>query len=146
MKHLHKTHLTPEQRQERYQKLHPNYDHSQTDFTAHGNQAIDVICNIHGPFVTTPKYHLTTVNSCPDCAKSAKQLQPASWRKYRKKGTTEMIPWSKHFDMTMVSISKHDQQNGSPKPGDFIARGEDHTDMWLVSAEYHKQHYQLAKD
>lgn len=78
--------------------------------------------------------------------KSAKQLQPASWRKYQKKSTTEMIPWSRQLDMTNVSISEHDKVNGSPKPGDFIARGEDPTDMWLVSAKYHKEHYQLAKD
>lgn len=145
MKHLHKTHLTPEERLRRYETKHPNYDHSETDLNAHGNQAIDITCNVHGHFITTARYHLTTVNSCPDCAKAAKQLQPASWKAYRKKGTTEMIPWSRHFDMTNVSVSEHDKTNGSPKLGDFIARGEEPTDMWLVSAEYHKQHYELAK-
>ena len=57
-----------------------------------------------------------------------------------------MIPWSRQLDMTNVSISEHDKANGSPKPGDFIARGEEPTDMWLVSAKYHREHYQLAKD
>ena len=146
MKHLHKTHLTPEERKARYLTLHPNYDHSQTDFTAHGIQAIDVICKAHGPFVTTAKFHLRNVNSCPDCMKNAKQLQPPSWRKYQKRGTTEMIPWTRSFDMTNVSISEHDKLNGSPAQGDFIARGENPTDMWLVSAKYHKEHYQLVKE
>lgn len=146
MKHLHKTHLTPEQRKTKYEDLHPNYDHSQTDHTVFGNSPIDVICKAHGHFVTTSKYHLTHVNSCPTCMTAAKQLQPASWRKYQKKGTTEMIPWSRQLDMTNVSVSEHDKANGSPKPGDFIARGEEPTDMWLVSAKYHKEHYQLAKD
>lgn len=146
MKHLRKTHLTPEERLRRYETKHPNYDHSGTDLNAYGDQTISVVCSAHGPFETTSKLHLTQVNTCPKCMIAAKQLQPASWRKYQKKGTTEMIPWSRQLDMTNVSISEHDKANGSPKPGDFIARGEEHTDMWLVSAKYHKEHYQLAKD
>ena len=146
MKHLHKTHLTPEQRQDRYTELHPNYDHTKTDFSAHGIQPIDVICNVHGPFVTTPKLHLKQIHTCPDCCKEYKPLQPPTWRNYRKRGFTEMIPYTSGFNMDGVSISEFDKQNGSPKPGDFIARGTDHSDMWLVAAQYHKENYEVVKE
>ena len=146
MKHLHKTHLTPEQRQDRYTELHPNYDHTKTDFSAYGEQSITVICNVHGPFVTTPKLHLKQIHTCPYCCKEYKPLQPLTWRNYRKRGFTEMVPYTSGFNMDGVSISDFDKQNGSPKPGDFIARGTDHSDMWLVAAQYHKENYEIAKE
>lgn len=146
MKYLHKTHLTPEQRQARYLELHPNYDHSKTDFTAHGIQCIDVTCPAHGPFITTVKLHLKQVHTCPDCCKAIKSLQPPTWRRYQFKALTEMIPYTKGFDLTDVFISEFDILNGSPKPGDFIARDKDNTDMWLVSAQYHKDNYELVKE
>lgn len=147
MSHLHKTNLTPEQRQARYSELHPIYDHSQTDFTAHGTQFIDVSCNLHGPFITTAKLHLKQIHTCPDCLKQSKLLvQPPTWRKYQNKQLIEMIPWTPSFDVTNVSISQHDYLNGSPKQGDFIARGPDHSDMWLIAAQYHKDNYQIVKE
>ena len=57
-----------------------------------------------------------------------------------------MIPWTPSFDTTNVSISDFDKQNGSPKLGDFIARGTDHSDMWLIAAKYHRDNYQVVKD
>lgn len=147
MKHLHKTHLTPEQRQARYSELHPIYDHSQTDFTAHGTQFIDVSCNLHGPFITTAKLHLKQIHTCPDCLKQSKLLvQPPTWRKYQNKQLIEMIPWTPSFDVTNVSISQHDYLNGSPKQGDFIARIPDNSGMWLIAAQYHKDNYQIVKE
>ena len=147
MKHLHKTHLTPEQRQARYSELHPIYDHSQTDFTAHGTQFIDVSCNLHGLFVTTAKLHLKQIHTCPDCLKQSKLLvQPPTWRKYQNKQLIEMIPWTPSFDVTNVSISQHDYLNGSPKQGDFIARNLDHSGMRLIAAQYHKDNYQIVKE
>ena len=141
-----KNNLSPADRQQRYANLHPNYDHSQTDFSAFGEQPIQVACLAHGPFQTTPKLHLRQVHTCPDCCKTIKSLQPPIWRKYQKKQLTEMIPYTKGFDLTGVSISDFDKQNGSPKPGDFIARGADHSDMWLIAAKYHKDNYQVVKD
>ena len=141
-----KDNLSPADRQQRYTNLHPNYDHSKTDFTAFGEQLIQVTCLAHGPFQTTAKLHLRQVHTCPDCCKEYKPLQPPTWRLYQKKQLTEMIPYTKGFDLTGVSISEFDKQNGSPKPGDFIARGTDHSDMWLVAAQYHKDNYQVIKE
>lgn len=147
MSHLHKTNLTSQQRQARYIELHPIYTHTQTDFTASGIQSIDVTCNLHGPFTTTAKLHLKQIHTCPECLKQSKSLlQPPTWRKYQKKLLTEMIPWTPSFNTTHVSISEFDKQNGSPKQGDFIARGADHSDMWLIAAQYHKDNYQVIKE
>lgn len=146
MKQLHKTNLTPDQRQARYTELHPNYDHTQTDFTAFGKQPITVTCKIHGPFETNPKLHLYQVHTCPTCCKEFKPIQPPKWRKYQKKQFTEMIPYTSGFNLTGVSISDFDKQNGSPKPGDFIARGANPTDMWLIAAQYHRDNYIVVKE
>ena len=147
MSHLHKTNLTSQQRQARYTELHPIYTHTQTDFTASGIQSIDVTCNLHGPFTTTAKLHLKQIHTCPECLKQSKSLlQPPTWRKYSKKGITEMIPWTPSFDTSNVSISDFDRSNSSPKQGDFIARGTNNSDMWLISAQYHKENYQIVKE
>ena len=141
-----KNNLSPADRQQRYTDLHPNYNHFQTDFTAFGEQPIQVTCLAHGPFQTTPKLHLRQVHTCPECCKAIVKLQPPTWRKYQFKALTEMIPYTKGFDLTDVFISEYDRLNGSPKPGDFIARGADHSDMWLIAAQYHKDNYQVVKD
>lgn len=146
MNHLHKTNLTPEQRQARYTELHPIYDHTLTDFSAHGIQCIDVTCNLHGPFVTTAKLHLKQIHTCPDCLKQANTIKLPTWRKYQKKLLTEMIPWTPSFDTSNVSISNFDRSNGSPKQGDFIARGTNNSDMWLISSDDHKDNYQIVKE
>lgn len=44
-----------------------------------------------------------------------------------------------------VSISKADLENGSPKPGDMIARNpKNSNDLWLVAAEYFEDNLELA--
>lgn len=64
---------------------------------------------------------------------------------YRKKGTQPMLPWSESTDMTGVSISDEDMQNGSPKPGDMIAFNPDNKeDRWLVAEAYFRKNYELA--
>ena len=141
-----KNNLSPADRLQRYTELHPNYDHSQTDMEASGKQLIQVRCLAHGTFQTTPKVHLQQVHTCPECCKTIIKLQPPTWRLYQKRQLTEMIPYTKGFDLTGVYISDFDKQNGSPKPGDFIARGTDHSYMWLVAAQYHKDNYQVIKD
>jgi hypothetical protein len=40
---------------------------------------------------------------------------------FRKKGTQELVPWTSAIDMTGVSVSESDKNNGSPKDGDMIA-------------------------
>jgi hypothetical protein len=64
------------------------------------------------------------------------------FKKYRRTQIAEMADWSPGFDMTGVSVSQTDRANGSPKPGDKIARNPDnHADRWLVSAEYFKTNF-----
>lgn len=48
-------------------------------------------------------------------------------------------------DISRVSISKADLENGSPKPGDMIARNpKDHSDQWLVAEKYFQDNLEPA--
>jgi hypothetical protein len=56
---------------------------------------------------------------------------------YRRTQIAEMTPWAAGRDMSGVSVSAVDLNNGSPKEGDMIARNPaNHADQWLVSAAY----------
>lgn len=60
-----------------------------------------------------------------------------NWAQYKRKGLSEMRPYVQGEDVSHVSISQADLQNGSPKDGDMIARNPvDHSDQWLVAAKY----------
>ena len=42
-----------------------------------------------------------------------------------------------------ISISDEDLKNGSPKPGDMIARNpKNHKDQWLVAEQYFKDNFE----
>lgn len=59
------------------------------------------------------------------------------FKQYRRTQIAEMADWEPDFDMNNVSISRPDQEAGSPKIGDKIARNPaNHEDMWLVSKDY----------
>lgn len=59
------------------------------------------------------------------------------WKKYKRKGLSEMTPYTSDIDMSRVSISDSDKEAGSPKEGDMIARNpKDHSDQWLVAKKY----------
>ena len=59
------------------------------------------------------------------------------WKQYKRKGLSEMRPYEYGEDMSRISISKPDKDNGSPKPGDMIARNpKNHDDQWLVAKKY----------
>lgn len=61
----------------------------------------------------------------------------AEYRHYRRTQIAEMADWTPDFDMSGVSISHPDQEAGSPKTGDKIARNPaNHADKWLVAAAY----------
>ena len=68
----------------------------------------------------------------------------SKFRQYKRKAIAEMRPVEDYecngaytFPNPGVSISKVDLDNGSPKPGDMIARNpENHNDQWLVAADY----------
>lgn len=48
-------------------------------------------------------------------------------------------------DVSHVSISQADLDNGSPKRGDMIARNpNNHTDQWLVAAKYFEDNLEPA--
>lgn len=60
-----------------------------------------------------------------------------NWKKYKRKGLSEMRPYQLGEDVAEVSISDTDREDGSPKEGDMIARNPmDHTDQWLVAKQY----------
>lgn len=62
---------------------------------------------------------------------------------YRKKGRTPMKPWTADVDMSRVSVSESDKENGSPRVGDMIAWNEnDPTDQWLVAGDYFRKNYE----
>jgi hypothetical protein len=64
-------------------------------------------------------------------------VQTGGWKKYRRPGLTEMRPWVPADRPGSFSLSAADAENGSPKPGDMIARNpRNHNDRWLVSAAY----------
>lgn len=65
---------------------------------------------------------------------------------YKRKGLTEATPWTPEVDMTRVSVSQSDKENGSPKIGDMIARNpKNHEDMWLIAAKYFEDNLELAE-
>lgn len=62
---------------------------------------------------------------------------------YRKTGKVEARPWIEGDDMSEISVSPKDAQNGSPKTGDWIARDpNDPEDMWLISEEFFHANYE----
>ncbi len=63
--------------------------------------------------------------------------QMSDFKQYKRSAIAEMAEWTPGFDMTNVSVSEADYENGSPKHGDMIARNpENHSDRWLVAAAY----------
>ncbi len=64
------------------------------------------------------------------------------FKQYRKSQIAEMRTWEPGDDMTRVSVSASDQESGSPKVGDMIARNpKNHDDQWLVAADFFAENY-----
>jgi len=69
------------------------------------------------------------------------------YKKYKRSAIAEMADWVEGFDMSWVSISSADRENGSPKVGDKIARNPmNHTDKWLVAANYFRDNFEPMDD
>jgi hypothetical protein len=69
----------------------------------------------------------------------------STWNNYKRKGLSEMHPYTEGEDVSHVSISEADRQNGSPKVGDMIARNpKNHDDQWLVAKQYFEDNLELA--
>lgn len=66
------------------------------------------------------------------------------FKRYRRSGLAEARPYqSDEILDPSVSISQSDRFNGSPKPGDMIARNPmDHSDQWLIAEDYWKQNFE----
>jgi hypothetical protein len=78
----------------------------------------------------------------------------SEFRQYRRYAIAELRPVTQHdideglqnFDMSGISISTVDIDNGSPKIGDMIARNPvNHDDQWLVAADYFKANFEELK-
>jgi hypothetical protein len=62
---------------------------------------------------------------------------------YRRKAVAELRPYVEGEDLTGVSIGEVDRANGSPKPGDMIARNPtNHADQWLVAKAYFEANFE----
>jgi hypothetical protein len=66
------------------------------------------------------------------------------FKKYRRKQIAELRPYIEGEKLSdRVSVSAADRENGSPKPGDMIARNpKDHNDQWLVAKEYFEENFE----
>ena len=76
------------------------------------------------------------------------------FKQYRRTNITEMHQWSPKDQLNTaekliaagVSISKADLDNGSPKPGDMIARNpNNHNDQWLIAKDYFQDNFELSR-
>ena len=54
-----------------------------------------------------------------------------------------MRPYFLGEDMKGISVSDADRKNGSPLPGDMIARNpKNHLDQWLVAEQYFEDNFE----
>ena len=67
------------------------------------------------------------------------------WKQYKRKGLSEMRPYVEGEDVSGISISDADKENGSPVAGDMIARNpKNHDDQWLVAKKYFEENLEPA--
>ena len=69
------------------------------------------------------------------------------FHKYRRTQIAEMRPYIEGEILgDRVSVSKSDQEAGSPKVGDMIARNPaNHDDQWLVARAYFEANFEEMK-
>lgn len=66
------------------------------------------------------------------------------FKRYRKSGITELLPYNETMNMDGVTVGQDAIDSGSPKVGDMIARDpENHDDMWLVPESYFEANYEI---
>jgi hypothetical protein len=74
-----------------------------------------------------------------------KRIMPTDkrFKQYRRTQIAEMRPYEPGESVDGISISPADQDAGSPKLGDMIARNpKNHADRWLVSAQYFTDNFE----
>ena len=65
------------------------------------------------------------------------------FRQYRRKQIAELRPYEPGEDLSGVSISAADKEDGSPKAGDMVARNpKNRADKWLVAAQYFADNFE----
>lgn len=71
-------------------------------------------------------------------------MKQEQFKKYKRSNIAEMREYQVGEILDgIVSISEADLKNGSPKPGDMIARNpKNHTDQWLVAAAYFADNFE----
>jgi hypothetical protein len=87
---------------------------------------------------------------CADAPAMPTSLKPGEWpmtefTQYRRKQIAELRPYVPGESMDLISVSIPDQEAGSPKSGDMIARNpKNHADKWLVAAQYFADNFEPA--
>lgn len=67
----------------------------------------------------------------------------SEFKKYRRSQIAELRAYEPGESLHEVSISVPDQEAGSPKLGDMIARNpKTHADQWLVAAKYFADNFE----
>lgn len=67
-----------------------------------------------------------------------------TFTQYQRKSIAELRPYQVGEDLSKVSITATDANNGSPKVGDMVARNPlNHEDQWLVTKEYFEQNFSV---
>jgi hypothetical protein len=76
----------------------------------------------------------------------------SDFKEYRRTELAEMRPLTKEeleagrlitTQKYGISISEADKNNGSPKPGDMVARNpKNHNDQWLVAKQYFEDNFE----
>jgi ABC-type microcin C transport system permease subunit YejE len=68
----------------------------------------------------------------------------SEFKQYRRSQIAELRPYVIGESLeSSVSVSEADQENGSPKLGDMIARNpKNHKDQWLVAAKYFADNFE----
>jgi len=65
-----------------------------------------------------------------------------AFKKYIRVSVAELRPYVPGENMRGISVNDEDITNGSPKPGDMIARNPKKlADQWLVAKAYFEENY-----
>jgi hypothetical protein len=73
----------------------------------------------------------------------------SEFKQYRRKNIAEARSVTEQdiqdilFGKTRISLSQADEENGSPKIGDMVARNPlNHEDQWLIAEKYFKENFE----
>jgi hypothetical protein len=64
------------------------------------------------------------------------------WKKFKRKGSSEMRPYIKAEDMSKISVSKED--NPETDMGMIARNPKNHADQWYVAKKYFEDNFEEA--